>query len=671
MASLISSLTNNLINEFRFSYWYWQTRNLPPSSSSCPPPCLGLGFPEIGILGTDFTIGNYQLVPEGGDFRRYHTFDSVAWNHGNHQFKFGVDWQYDRGSGFSSFLEPASMLLYSPETVALYNSNPALPADLRIPLPATFETVEDILQLPLVGFSTGIGDPSLPSSFRFDQARNNHIWRFFFQDRWRLHPRVTLSYGLAYSFQTNGVNHDLSKPEFLEPVLGSQGLAPTRRDLNNFAPALGLAWSVSEDNRTVVRAGFGIYYAQPLAIDRLLERSMIGPRGTGRFITTGSLVPNLIPGIPGVPLGRPLNFPNGPTRFTGAAAAYLLPPLREYLDQLLGDPDNTDLSVRNIDVFKQGTGLLAQDFTSGYAEHLTIGIQRQLSSSLVLSADFVLRRFVHQNMGDIDLNRWNSVAGPVIRACLPQEIPDPQAQCSTGPIGVQVSGGRSRYVGLLTKLTHRWSNRFQFQASYAWSSNQGFNGIIDNNDWFASYGPDPRDRRHLLNVSGIVDLPWGLRSSLISTFAGKPPFRAQLFGLDLNGDGTSDDLLPGLGWNALNRGQDANDLIQQVNNFNQNLAGGTTPQGQPIPQITLPSNFELGDRFFSLDLRLSKRIKIRERWELALIGEVFNALNVANRSGYGVNLLQPEAFGQASRRVTQVFGSGGPRAFQLGARVSF
>ncbi len=274
-------------------------------------------------------------------------------------------------------------------------------------------------------------------------------------------------------------------------------------------------------------------------------------------------------------------------------------------------------------------------------------------------------------MGDIDLNRWNSVDGPVIRPCLPQEITDPRAQCSTGPIGVQVSGGRSRYVGLLTRLSRRWSSGLQFQASYALSSSKSFNGIIDNNDWFASYGPDPRDRRHVLNVSGIVDLPWGLRGSLISTYAGKPPFRAQLFGLDLNGDGTSDDPLPGLGWNELNRGQNASDLTRLVNSFNETRAGGTTPLGQPIPQIVLPSSFEFGDSLYSLDLRLSKRFAIDERWQFELMGEVFNVLNVANLSGYGVNLLQPEAFGQPSSRVNQVFGSGGPRAFQLGARVSF
>ena len=44
--------------------------------------------------------------------------------------------------------------------------------------------------------------------------------------------------------------------------------------------------------------------------------------------------------------------------------------------------------------------------------------------------------------------------------------------------------------------------------------------------------------------------------------------------------------------------------------------------------------------------------------------------NIANLSGRSGNLLAP-GFGQPTSRVTQVFGSGGPRSFQLAARVSF
>jgi hypothetical protein len=52
------------------------------------------------------------------------------------------------------------------------------------------------------------------------------------------------------------------------------------------------------------------------------------------------------------------------------------------------------------------------------------------------------------------------------------------------------------------------------------------------------------------------------------------------------------------------------------------------------------------------------------------IGEAFNLYNAANLSDYSGDLTKV-AFGQPTRRFDQVFGSGGPRAFQLGARVSF
>jgi hypothetical protein len=72
-----------------------------------------------------------------------------------------------------------------------------------------------------------------------------------------------------------------------------------------------------------------------------------------------------------------------------------------------------------------------------------------------------------------------------------------------------------------------------------------------------------------------------------------------------------------------------------------------------------------------MDFRLAKLVHFRERYEINVFAEVFNALNVANLSGYGTNLLEPSSFGQPASRATQVFGSGGPRAFQIGARLSF
>ncbi|MCZ2153245.1 MAG: TonB-dependent receptor [Bryobacterales bacterium] len=660
-----------LVNEFRLSYWYWHTQNVPPGRSDCPGSCPGLGLPQISVLGTDFIVGNYPLVPQGSDSRRYHLADNITWQRGRHQLRFGGEWQYDRGAGFLTLFEPASMVLYSPQIVRAYNADPRVPAQARIPLPTSFRTLEDVLQLPLVGASIGFGDPSQPPSYRFDDARQDHIVRFYWQDRWRVTSRINVSYGLAYHYQTNFANGDLTKPEYLAPILGAGGLAPTRRDANNFAPSIGFVWTPTRDHKTVVRAGGGVFYDLPLSSTRLLERSLLGPQGTGRVVVDASIAPNPIPGIPTVPLGRPLNFQTGPTQFTGANLISILPSLRQTLTRQFGNANNRDLSVRNIEVFKQGSGILAQDFVSPYSIHLNAGVQRELVPDLVLSADFVMRRFVHQDTGAIDLNRWNSATGPTISSCVGQQALDPRAQCSTGPIEVQLSAGTSRYLGLLLRLDRRWSRRYQFVAAYALASSVGLNRIINNDNWFQSYGPTANDRRHTLTLSGIVDLPWGLRISAISTFLSKAPFRAQVAGIDFNGDGTINDLLPGTKWNQLNRGMNEADLKRLVDEYNTKLAGTRTPTGQLIPSITLPSAFTFGDRVFSTDLRVGKLIRFRERYELNVFAEVFNVFNIANLVGHSTDLLQRSSFGQPASRATQSFGSGGPRAIQLAARLSF
>ncbi|MBL8215423.1 MAG: TonB-dependent receptor [Bryobacterales bacterium] len=673
MASLTTSLRPTLVNEVRFSYWYWHTRNLPPTRDRCPGDCIGLGLPQIAILGTDLMIGNHPFVPQGGDARRYHLADGMTAQRGLHQFRFGIEWQFDRSDGFLALFEPAAMTLYSPQLVQVYNADPRVPPQARIPIPSSFRTINQVLQLPLLGASIGFGDPRQPPSFQFENARNDHILRFYWQDRWRVTPRFTLNYGVAYHYQADFTNQDLPKPDYLAPLLGSNGLGATRRDWNNFAPSLGLAWAVSQDRRTVLRAGGGTNYELPLASRRLLERSTLGPRGTGRVVIDGSLIPNPIPGLPTVPIGRSLNFQTAPTQFTGAHLLSILPSVRGTLLQQFGNASNNDLSVRNIETFKQGTGILAPGFVSPYSAHVSVGLQREIVRDLVITADLVMRRSVHMDTGPIDFNRWSSARGPVIPACVgAQQTLDPTARCSTGPIEVQLSAGTSRYTGLLLKLDRRWSRRYQFTASYARGRNVGLNRIINNDNWFESYGPAATDRRHSLTISGIVDLPWGLRFSSITSYLSKPPFRAQVAGIDFNGDGTINDLLPGTKWNQFNRGLDEDDLRRIVEDYNSRSAGTTTPTAQVRPRLNLPASFGFADTFFSTDVRIGKLILFNnKRYELNVFGEVFNAFNIANLAGYSTDLLQPSTFAQPASRNTQVFGSGGPRAFQLAARFSF
>ena len=108
-----------------------------------------------------------------------------------------------------------------------------------------------------------------------------------------------------------------------------------------------------------------------------------------------------------------------------------------------------------------------------------------------------------------------------------------------------------------------------------------------------------------------------------------------------------------------------------VAQFDSTYAGKTDATGRSIPRLTLPSQFSFGQSLQSLDLRLSRSFKVGERVRLSLLGEVFNLYNKSNLSGYSGDLTNSATFGQPTSRATQVFGSGGPRAFQLAVRVNF
>ena len=109
------------------------------------------------------------------------------------------------------------------------------------------------------------------------------------------------------------------------------------------------------------------------------------------------------------------------------------------------------------------------------------------------------------------------------------------------------------------------------------------------------------------------------------------------------------------------------------------MCGARTPQNQVIPLIYLPDKFSNGDPFFSQDVRLTRQIRLSEKRQLSLIAEGFNIFNIANLSGYGSGLnalvqpgqVQQATFGLPSNRVNQIFGTGGPRAFQFAARLNF
>ncbi|MBY0504881.1 MAG: carboxypeptidase regulatory-like domain-containing protein [Bryobacteraceae bacterium] len=670
---LTSTFRSTLVNDFRFAYQYWNNRNLHATEKECPG-CLGIGLPEMSVVGTNVRFGNTLNAPQGRDIRRYNLVNNMTWQRGAHRMRFGGSFENSPFAGFWAFGDPAAGQVWGPD-IMVANRIPLA----AFGLPNQFSTNADVLKLPLLGFAMGIGDPSQPPPYNRDKAGNNRRYHFYWQDTYRVNKKLTLNYGLSWQYESTLVNGDLSKPALLAPIMES--LEPTKPTYTNWSPSLGFAWNPFRNNKTVIRGGGGFYYDTTELSQRLGERAAIGPVGNGRQQIGGQSIPNPtagivnpIPGLlPNVNVGTPLDFRTLPTGFRLSDLLTILPRARATAEAAVANPNPNDLSVRNINLSKQGTDIYPYRYGPGYARHLTLGVQREVRKDLVVTADFVYRHGFREDLGALDYNRFFRLAGPVIPRCTGTQAADPRANCSTGSIGIRTSAGRSVYRALLVKVDKRFSKRFQFLASYSLAAAQGMNGVTNLDNWFENWGP--MGGRHGLNVSGIVDLPYRVQLSFISSMGTRGPYRPQLGSVDLDGDGQDTAFLPG--WNVPDRKPTKQRLESAVAAWNNNypdLPNGQRPRtsrGQTIPRLVLPADYSFGDNFSSQDIRVTKSFVYRERYKLNVFMEGFNVFNVANLGGISNSLNNPAAFGIPTSRASQVFGSGGPRAFQLGSRFSF
>jgi hypothetical protein len=128
---------------------------------------------------------------------------------------------------------------------------------------------------------------------------------------------------------------------------------------------------------------------------------------------------------------------------------------------------------------------------------------------------------------------------------------------------------------------------------------------------------------------------------------------------------------------------------EQLNDFLRDLNAAGGVNGTLLPLVSDDARFN--DSFDSLDVRVSKTFKLGGERRLEVMLECFNLLNVTNVLGVSTTnysgfsnvlvrdsddpadpgYLHSSSFGRAVTTAGGVFGSGGPRAFQLGARFAF
>ena len=710
-----STLSPTIVNDLRLGYWNWHNWAQPLTLQQCDTTCPGGEIPGLSAYGQYYfenympglttigsansQMGHYTNAPNVRLYKRPQIADSVAWQKGSHRFKFGADWTdtilSDHYWGFSTPLETEvetrTSLGSQVSAFALANYFPTLPATLR--------STADLLNLPNynissasygVGVGAGIGQTVAP----YHRGNHDHVSRphGYFADTWKVTPRLTVNYGLSYEVDFGLFNSDMPKPGYLLPILGST--KATQPNLMNFSPSVGFAWSMDKSGKTVIRGGAGIYWDTINQYYHWREEAAIGPLGNGRFILSPNAFTNIYSGIYNfagntagtpLPIGAPLPL-NAITNMT----------LNQYLNLVIQElggflqefnafgPYQTSgpYSASSIDYTKQGYEIDLNQYPQPRSYQMSIGVQRDLGHDMVATVDYARRITVNQIMPtEVDYNHFsefvNGVQTPAIPKCAPANyLPGPE--CSNGPITIWDPNNRAVYNAMLVKVNKRLSKRFQFIVSYAYQANDTVVAQTNLNDLFSAYGDNLA--RHNLNISGLVDLPWGFSLTVNSSIISRTPVSPLLAGVDLNGTGApNSNSLPGLAYNCLNDGCSKSQLASAVASFNSTYAGGKTPNGTVIPSYVLPQNYQFGDPTYAQDFRLTKVFTFKEQYKLNIFAEMFNAFNIANLTGYSFNLdrlsatpaTQTFSFGQPTTRALGTFGSGGPRAVQVGGRFTF
>jgi hypothetical protein len=411
-------LSDSAFNEFRLQVArrgiHFGYSDLPGGSD------IGVNIPGYAYFGRE----PYSTVDRIE--RRFEFTDNATLTRGRHTIKFGADtniiqlrskkqqiFQLDFGGDVNFGAIPADSLGF-PDCVNLSTGATSVgtcaPGQIALNLPSATGLQAYGLGIPTT-YIQGIGTSNEP----FD----NLPFGFFAQDTWRLSHNLTLNYGLRYDFEIT----PLFAPATAINAAAEKSLGVIEgipRDYKNVAPRIGLAWDPRGNGKTVVRAGYGLFYDHPLlaiAFDAVTAdggRSvqLLSAGGTasacGLLTLPSSLLATPPPGYCGGGADGPQNL-NGSSIFQGVLNA--LPNMFYLPNQQRFDPFQTSSIFANQNYLTAGFPLpilpftlpVEKNFTYGYAQQANLTIEHVIAGNWKLSAGYQWTRGLHLNRPQ-DLN---------------------------------------------------------------------------------------------------------------------------------------------------------------------------------------------------------------------------------------------------------------------------
>lgn len=478
---------------------------------------------------------------------------------------------------------------------------------------------------------------------------------FFWQDDWKLTPRLTLNLGVRYEVVLPFVDKrdrmgifdtwtDPANPRLI--YAGSEGKDRYNRamyatDKNNFMPRLGFAYKLNQ--KTVVRSGYGIF------------RGYLEPYGDTEYI-----------------IGNPPNA-YGVTLSSSPTTPAVL---------LQNGPPPGSLTLA------RATGLTFISYQrrgdQGYSQQWNFNIQREEGRDWLFEIGYSGSRGVHL------LRRYEdnfSPPGPgdlnAKRRYQRAEIPGTGIVSSPlGPMYGHYYNGNAIYHALLAKVEKRFSGGFTLLGSYSFSKAIGDTcgnaaagdttgcGFQDIRNLRPERSVANEDVPHRFVASGIYELPWGKGRRFASAL---PQPLETLFGGWALGSivvwASGRPYSPTVSGNPANTGTFG--VVNRPNVVGDLKAGTRSLERDFNIDAFVPNNrFEIGNAgrnilrqrsFFNWDFSALKDFRLQERFRLQFRFEAFHFSNTP-RFGQAGNVVGTTTFGRIS-------GADTPRNLQFGLKL--
>ncbi|HET7184755.1 MAG TPA: TonB-dependent receptor [Terriglobales bacterium] len=614
-------------------------------------------------------LGNNINVPQQTLIRKYQFRDDFNWTVGRHNFRFGGNELYLAKMGGFFFSGLGYQLIFNDDPVDIFGSKKALyPQGLATP-----GAVQELI------YSAGNG--------RTDNPQQPNLLGLYFQDDFRITPRLTLNLGMRWDANISFLNAQLTG----DPLTSNRTVAVLRQlvaanpqgaavqdgmsfarflagndealrrktaSFKEFQPRFGFAWDPSGSGKYVIRGGYGIARDQIFQNLTLwsIQQSNTTLYQSGLIDLSGSDLATFRFGVDPLPAPAP--------------------------------------AATNLAFGARGR-VTAPDVTDPWSQQMSIGTAVALAHELSLSIDYTHVLGTHEpRMLD-----YNPRISEVCNAAFPGSNPA-DARCVRGAgtrildaalaaagigagrfadIRTVESNNRSFYDGINFVARKRMSHRMQFQTSYVLSWSRSWGGVP-----VASYGgsfltEDPRlqfrpnnfgytdyDERHRFTFSGVFDLGHGFQlSPLFQAASARPidPFP----NADIDGDGR-------VFLDRVCSPFDPNKITAA------NFAPGCT-QVKP--------NSLRGFPFVQMDLSAAKTFRLGERVSARFSWQFYNLFNRFNKCNAVLNDASSSLFRQPLSGPISgpycavsggVFGTGGasygpgistPFRSQLGLRFDF